>query len=278
MRAVILTLAALLMMTGCIPPPPSVRSVDLSQVRIGADRAAIERSLGLPESQSTADGERTIMVYRYGPQVDPGAIFVCEPISLAMLLVGCPVMNAGNRAAAEAAASHEATVLGTSLLQVVYDPNERADWVIFAGDTATLARTSALIARAECGNSAAQAELGRSLAEGAGGLPLDHARGLPMDRSGGPWRERGCRDASGAPCRQPRSGRPSTPRRRGRLVEAPRHVRMRGASSGSCSDRRTDFRASGGRPTRDAWQGLSRVEPARGGQSGGWYLARDMAR
>jgi hypothetical protein len=174
MRAV-LTLAALLMVAGCLPPPPIVRSVDLSQVRIGADRAPIERSLGLPESQSTAAGERTIVVYRYGPQVDPGDIFVCEPTSLGMLFVGCPMMNASNRAAAEAAASHEATLLGASLLQVVYDPNDRADWVIFAGDAATLARTSTLIARAECGNSVAQAELGRSLADGAGGLPLDRA-------------------------------------------------------------------------------------------------------
>lgn len=186
----LLPLLPAFLLAACIPPPPEVRSVDLSAIRIGAERAAIERQLGLPEGPPSASAKgRTAAVYRYGPRVGPGQAFVCRPYTLGMQ-VSCAIMNARIRTLASAAAEEEARRLGEGMLEVIYGAEGRAEWVVFAGDPSRLASTDALIARAECGDPAAQAAVGRGFATGAEGLPLDPEQAYRWTalaaRSGGP--------------------------------------------------------------------------------------------
>jgi hypothetical protein len=168
MRSAILLAAVVL---GACVPPPQTHSVDLSAVRIGAQRSAIETALGVP-SQSEATEGRVVAVYRYGPHVEPGRVVACPALTLGMEL-SCMMLDAGKTALAQKAAEDRARQLGESLLAVIYSTDGRAEWVIFAGSPGPLARMDQLIAAAECGDTAAQAEIARSYALGADGLPFD---------------------------------------------------------------------------------------------------------
>jgi hypothetical protein len=65
------------------------------------------------------------------------------------------------------------STLAIGQLQVVYDAEERARWVIFASTAEELDDALLLIGRADCGDPAGTLEMARSLADGTRGLPLD---------------------------------------------------------------------------------------------------------
>ena len=177
MRSAILLAA---MVLGACVPPPQTHSVDLSAIRIGAERSAIETTLGVPRQNEATEG-RVVAVYRYGPHVQPGRAIACPALTLGMEL-SCAILDAGKMALAERAAEDRAERLGESLLEVIYSPAGRAEWVVFAGSPAALARMDGLIAAAECGDAAAQGEIARSFALGANGLPFDRAEAYRWGR------------------------------------------------------------------------------------------------
>lgn len=161
---------AVIWVAACVPQPET-HSVDLSAIRIGAERGAIERAVGIESQIQTTDG-RVVAIYRYGPNVEPGRAVACEPLTLGMNL-SCALLNLGKKALAEKAAEDQTRILGESLLEVIYPPAGRAEWVVFAGSPESLARVDHLIAEAECGDATAQAEIARSFAHGTNGLPFD---------------------------------------------------------------------------------------------------------
>jgi hypothetical protein len=169
MRVAAVLMAVLV--AACVPPPES-HSVDLTAIRIGAERGVIERAVGA-SSQSEATEGRVVAIYRYGPHVEPGRAMACQPLTLGMRL-SCAIISSGKAMLDEKAAEERAEALGESLLEVIYSPDGRAEWVVFAGSPAMLARMDQMIALAECGDNAAQAEIASSYV--LGGFPLQAQR------------------------------------------------------------------------------------------------------
>jgi len=157
----------------CAPPTYSPESLDLSMARIGQHRTRIESGLRV-RSESLPENDRIVVLYDYGPGIEgarraaEASVFCLPPSSIGATL-SCSIQRSLYGALAEASVAG----LQGSVLQVVYDANGYAEWVVFGSTVDELNGANEIIDRAENGEAQAALLLGRSLSEGADGFPAD---------------------------------------------------------------------------------------------------------
>ncbi len=170
-----LELAALLAGVGLLSfgcaPRYVPESLDLSGVRIGEGRQSIERALRVRYREARGEG-RVVVVYDYGPG-GSGARRAAEAGLVCLPSIGGAVWCSIQRSIRRELVEESVAELQGSILQVVYDAEESAEWVVFGSTWDELARANALIDTAERGEGDAALQVGRHLAEGAGGFPID---------------------------------------------------------------------------------------------------------
>jgi hypothetical protein len=162
-----------LLSVSCVPPTYFPDSLDLSMARIGQHRTRIEYGLRV-RSESAQDNDRIVVLYDYGPGTEgarraaEASVFCLPPTSVGASL-SCSIQRSLYGALAEASVAD----LRGSVLQVVYDADGYAEWVVFGSTVDELNKANEMIDRAEGGEAEAALLLGMSLSEGANGFPVD---------------------------------------------------------------------------------------------------------
>jgi hypothetical protein len=161
----------------CAPPGYVPESLDLSGVRIGQHRTKIEAALRI-RSESALRGDRVVVLYDYGPGTE-GARRAGEASAYCLPhpSVGGGLACSMNRALYGALAESAVADLQGSVLQVAYNADGYAEWVVFGSTVDELERANEMIDGAERGEAEAALLVGRSLSQGSSGFPIDSLNG-----------------------------------------------------------------------------------------------------
>lgn len=122
--------------------------------------------------QAVEKTDRIVVLYDYGPDTE-GARQAVEASVLCFPSLGGSLACAIQRSLYGGLAEASMAKLTGSLLQVVYDPDGYAEWVIFGSTVGELERANQMIEGAERGEADAALLVGWSLSEGANGFPID---------------------------------------------------------------------------------------------------------
>ena len=144
-------------------------------VRIGESRDRIESAIRL-EPQGTRRtrirDRRIVVLYEYGTNGEHAREAAAATVPCLPSIGGriwCEVQKSIYAEVAESSAAN----YQQSLLQVIYDANEVAEWVVFGSTTTELSRANDMINGAERGDARSALSVGRSLSRGTNGFPYD---------------------------------------------------------------------------------------------------------
>jgi hypothetical protein len=193
----------------CVPSyPPD--SVDLSMIQIGQSRTQIESTLGI-RAPSRLQVSRVVVLYNYGPGSE-GARRAAEADVPCLPSVGGRIACAIQGSFYGALADSSVAELQGSLLQVIYDAEGVAEWVVFGSTSRELAKANEIINGAEAGDADAALLVGRSLSQGTNGFQIDSINAYK-------WLSIAVRlGAEGAPSERKRVGARLSPEKR-KLVD-----------------------------------------------------------